>query len=230
MSGTDPKGRGAQLRAARYIRVSRSDQNPQLQTDESEQMIHRRGWTLGETFVDQGHSGSKEHRPALDRMMSEARKRSFDILLVWRADRLFRSLKHMVNCLGELSALGIEFVSVTEPFDTTTPQGRLLFHILASMAEFERGLLIERTLAGMAAARRRGAKIGRPRKQVDMKELRRLHREGMSIRKIASKMNLGSATVHDLLKRDRKGEIEGDREGSPDPDTIYLPNLPGFSG
>jgi site-specific DNA recombinase len=128
-------------RVVRYIRVSRSDQKPGLQADESLELIKNRGWNLTETFIDQGFSGAKDRRPALDQMMGAARRRSFDILVVWRADRLFRSLRHMINALAELEALGIAFVSVTEPFDTTTPQGRLLVHLVASFAEFERGAM-----------------------------------------------------------------------------------------
>ncbi len=125
-------------RAARYVRVSRPDQNPNLQLDETSALISRRGWVLAESFVDQGISGSKRQRPHLNRMLDGARRRDFDVLVVWRADRLFRSLKHMVVTLDELAALGIDFVSVTEPFDTTTPQGRLLLHLVAYFAESER--------------------------------------------------------------------------------------------
>lgn len=94
------------LRAVRYVRVSRLDQNPRLQEDETIGFIERRGWKLTDTFVDHGVSGSREKRPALDRMMAEARKGKFDILLVWRSDRLFRSLRHTVNSLAELEAMG----------------------------------------------------------------------------------------------------------------------------
>lgn len=92
--------------------------------------------------------------------MAGARRGAFDLVVVYRADRLFRSLKAMVVHLDELAALGIGFVSVTEPFDTTTPQGRLLLHLVSAFAEFEKGVLVERTKAGIAAARRRGAKSG----------------------------------------------------------------------
>ena len=141
----------AKNRAARYIRVSRSDQRPALQADETVEFIDRRGWTLVDTFVDEGVSGTKDRRPGLDRLLAAARRRDFDILVVWRSDRLFRSLSNMVAALGELSALGIAFVSVTEPFDTTTPQGRLLLHLVAAFAEFERGVLVERTRAGIVS-------------------------------------------------------------------------------
>lgn len=189
----------SRCRVARYIRVSRSDQRPALQADETAQFIDRRGWVLVDTFVDEGVSGAKAHRPALDRLLAAARRGEFDVLVVWRSDRLFRSLRHMVNTLAELGALGVEFVSATEPFDTTTPQGQLLMHMVAAFAEFERGVLRERTKAGIAAARRRGARVGRPRVNVDVDRVCGMRAAGLSVRRIARELNIGSSTVHRLL-------------------------------
>src|SRR5579859_1078897 len=95
------------LRAAAYHRVSRTDQNPQLQQDEVAELIDRRGWTLMSSYTDEGYSGSRDRRPELDQMLIDARRRRFDLLVVWRADRLFRSLRHMVVTLDELAALGV---------------------------------------------------------------------------------------------------------------------------
>ena len=183
-----------------YVRVSRSDQNPQLQEDELREYTARRGWDLTAIYRDHGVSGSKDRRPELDRMMADARKRRFDALLVWRTDRLFRSLKHLVNTLGELDALGIAFVSVTEPFDTTVPSGKLLLHLVAAMGEFERALVVERTRAGLAAAVRRGRKLGRPRLHVNVEHAMRLRREGLSDREIAKRMGIARATLQRTLK------------------------------
>lgn len=191
---------GSASRVTRYIRVSRADQNPELQLDETLGFLERRGWRLVETYCDQAVSGSKDRRPALDQMRIDARHRRFDILLVWRAHRLFRSLRHMVLTLDELRALGVDFVSVGEPFDTTTPQGQLLFHVTASFAEFERGLLIERTKAGLAAARRRGKRIGRPRVFVPVERARSLIASGMSMRATAKELEVGFATLHRVLR------------------------------
>lgn len=185
-------------RAVRYLRVSRQDQRPQLQADETGDVIDRRGWQLVDTFLDQGVSGARDRRKELDRMMEGARRRAFDIVVVWRSDRLFRSLRHMVNALGELAALGVEFVSVTEPFDTTTPQGRLLLHLVAAFAEFERGVIVERTRAGLAAARRRGVRLGRPPAGVDPSRVREMRAKGRSFREIARELKLGVSTVHRL--------------------------------
>ncbi|MGO9834958.1 MAG: recombinase family protein [Polyangiaceae bacterium] len=184
----------AVVRVCRYLRVSKLDQNPRLQDDETKEFIARRGWELGATYIDHGVSGSKERRPELDKMLAEVRRKKLSIV-VWRADRMFRSLKHMVNTLDELNALGVNFVSVTEPFDTTTPSGRLLLHLVSAMAEFERSILIERTRAGVAAARRRGARLGRPRARLDEDRLRELRQKGWPVKKLADEMGVGTSTI-----------------------------------
>jgi DNA invertase Pin-like site-specific DNA recombinase len=183
------------LRVARYLRVSRHDQDTAMQADETAAFAKARGWKLVETYRDHGISGAKETRPALDKLLADARKRKFDALIVYKADRLFRSLRHMVLTLDEFTALGIAFVSTTEPFDTSTPSGKLLLHIVSAMAEFERSLLIERVKSGVGAARRRGARLGRPKARLDMDRLRDLRAQGLSVRKIAETLNVGSSTV-----------------------------------
>lgn len=187
------------LRAARYLRVSRQDQDPRLQDDETKEFIARRGWTLTDTYTDQGVSGSKDRRPELDRLLADARRKSFDVLVVWRSDRMFRSLKNMVVTLDDLASLGISFTSVTEPFDTTCPSGKLLMHIVSAMGEFERSILIERTRAGVAAARRRGARVGRPPARLDRDRLIELKEQGWSVRRIAASLGVGPSTVQRRL-------------------------------
>jgi DNA invertase Pin-like site-specific DNA recombinase len=191
-------------RAARYLRVSRTDQRENLQADETEQLIARREWTLVETYVDHGVSGSRERRPGLDKLLADARKRRFDVLVVWRSDRLFRSLRHMVNTLAELDAIGVHFVSASEVFDTTTPQGKLLLHLVAAFSEFERQTLIERTRAGMAAAKRRGVRLGRPQVELDLTRARQLRQAGLSYRRIAEQLGVGLGTVHAALQAVRE--------------------------
>jgi DNA invertase Pin-like site-specific DNA recombinase len=186
---------------ARYIRVSRTDQNPQLQADETERLIKARGWELTATFLDHGVSGSKDTRPELMKMMAAARRGEFQILLVWKSDRLFRSLRHMVSTIEELAALNVHFTSATEAIDSTTPQGRLLFHLVSAFAEFERGVLVERTKAGLEAARRRGAKIGRPRVHVDVERALKLRSAGKSLRETARLLGVGAATLHRALEK-----------------------------
>jgi DNA invertase Pin-like site-specific DNA recombinase len=187
------------IRAARYIRVSRADQSTGLQLDETEGMIARRGWTLADTYADHGVSGSRERRPELDRLMGDAHRRRVDVIVVWKADRLFRSTKAMITTLDEWANLGVDFVSTTEVFDSTTPQGRLLMQVTSAFAEFEKSLVVERTRAGIAAARRRGVHVGRPRVRLDDDELRGLRAEGVSVRKIAERLNIGVSTVQRRL-------------------------------
>jgi DNA invertase Pin-like site-specific DNA recombinase len=189
----------ATKRAARYLRVSRADQNPALQSDETGRLIAGRGWLMVDTFLDHGVSGAKDRRPELDRLMMAAKRGEFDILVVWRSDRLFRSLKHLVVTVAELSAMGIDFVSVTEPFDTSTRTGRLLLHLVSAFAEFERNVLVERTKSGIEAARRRGAQIGRPRVHVDIERAVVLRAQGRSIRQVARALGCGAATLHRAL-------------------------------
>jgi DNA invertase Pin-like site-specific DNA recombinase len=172
-----------------------------MQADETGELIDRRGWQLVGTFEDHGVSGARDRRPELDRLLDAARRRRFDLLVVWRSDRLFRSLKHMINTLDELSALGIGFVSVSEPFDTTTPQGRLLLHLVSAFAEFERELIRERTRAGLAAARRRGTRLGRPPARVEVDRALAMRADGSSVRDIAGALGLSPSTVHRHLRR-----------------------------
>jgi DNA invertase Pin-like site-specific DNA recombinase len=190
---------------ARYLRVSRTDQKTDLQGDETQEFVARRGWTLVDTFTDEGISGSGDRRPGLDALMKVARRRKFDILVVWRSDRLFRSLKHMVNILEELTALGIDFVSVTEPFDTTTPQGRLLLHLVSAFSEFERQVLIDRVRSGLAAARRRGRVGGRPKSKLDLDRAIELRAAGRTIPEVAKELGVSVATVKRRLATAAKG-------------------------
>jgi DNA invertase Pin-like site-specific DNA recombinase len=166
-----------------------------MQRDELRSYCERRGWQVAEEFIDEGVSGSKESRPALDRMLKAAKRRAFDAVICYRYDRMARSLKQLVNLLADFDALGIQFVSLHEGTDTSTANGRLVFGIFAALSEFERTLIIERTKSGMAAARRRGAKIGRPRVAVDTAQIRELRAGGLSWDAVAAKMEISRATA-----------------------------------
>ena len=149
-------------RAAIYLRVSTADQTTENQAREVRAYVQARGWAAVE-YVDEGVSGAKERRPALDRLVNDARRRRFDVVVCWRLDRLGRNLRHLVTLLDELAILGIGFVSLGEAIDTGTPAGRLQLHILAALAEFERGRIAERVRAGLARVRAQGRRLGRPR-------------------------------------------------------------------
>jgi DNA invertase Pin-like site-specific DNA recombinase len=151
------------MRSAIYARVSTFDQEPENQLEEIRRYIGARGWTAVD-YVDRGISGAKDRRPALDRLLVDARRRRFDVLVVWRLDRLGRNLRHLITLLEELQALGIAFVSLNEGIDATTPAGKLQMHILGAIAEFERARIAERVKAGLQRARAHGTRLGRPRK------------------------------------------------------------------
>jgi len=188
------------MRVVRYLRVSRLDQNVQLQQDATADLIERRGWQLADSYIDQGVSGARARRPELNRLLADAKRGRFELLVVYRSDRLFRSIKHMVTTLDDLTVMGVGFASVTEPFDTSTPSGKLLLHMVAAMAEFERSLLIERTKAGVEAAVRRGKKVGRPRVKVDVDRALELRAEGRTYVEVAAELGVGVATLHRAMK------------------------------
>src|SRR5687767_3342661 len=140
------------MRCAIYARVSTSEQSCDNQLIELRQYVEARGWT-GTEFVDSGVSGAKDKRPALDALLKDARRRRFDVLVVWRLDRLGRNLKHLVTLLDDVQTIGIAFVSLGEGIDCTTAAGRLQLHVLAALAEFERARIAERVRAGLARLR-----------------------------------------------------------------------------
>ncbi len=150
--------------AALYARVSTLEQNCEVQLEDLRRYAAQR-FALYREYIDVGVSGAQRHRPQLDALRKDARKRLFDVVLVWKFDRFARSLKHLIESLDEFSALGIDFVSYTEGVDTTTPSGQLLFHIVGAVAQFERDLIAERVRAGMAHAKSLGKHIGRPARQ-----------------------------------------------------------------
>ncbi len=183
------------MKAALYARVSTHDQKPEMQLAELRAYCARRGWEIAGEYMDVGISGAKEKRPQLDAMLALCRKRKVDAVVVYRYDRFARSLRQLVNALCEFDALGIQFVSLHEGVDTSTPNGRLVFGIFASIAEFERELIRDRVRSGMAAARARGARIGRPRKPVDADKVAELRAQGASWRAIARELGVGVGTV-----------------------------------
>ncbi len=164
-----------------------------------ERYAQDRGWSIYEKYVDEGISGSQIKRPALDRLMAACRRRQIDVVLVWRLDRLGRSLKHLITTLDELRTLGVAFVSLHEQLDCTTAAGQLLIHLLAAFAEFERAIIKERVKAGLQNAKAKGRRLGRPTLTIDLLDLRQLRKEGLSIRQIAERLKISPASVHKTL-------------------------------
>lgn len=156
------------MRAAIYARVStHNGQDPEMQLRELREYCQRRGWYGVTEYVDVGISGAKEKRPELDRLLADAHRREFDAVVVWRFDRFARSVSHLLRALETFCSLGIDFVSLSEQVDTSTPAGKLVFTVLGAVAELERSLIVERVRAGLRNARAKGKRLGRPRRAVD---------------------------------------------------------------
>jgi DNA invertase Pin-like site-specific DNA recombinase len=184
-----------------YARVSTLiGQSPEMQLAELREYASRRGWEIYGEYVDSGISGSKESRPALNRMMADAKARKFDIVCVWKLDRFARSLKHLINALAEFEALGVAFVSLRDNLDLTTPSGRLMFQIIGAMAEFERSLIQERVCAGLRNAKLKGKTLGRPRRIVNGDQMTQLREQGASFREIAKAVGASPGTVRTRLQ------------------------------
>lgn len=188
------------MKIAIYVRVSTPDQSLDLQLDEARAMAAARGWDVVETYQDHGFSGTLKARPGLTNMMQAAKAGKFKAVLVWRSDRLFRSLSHMLSTLEALKSYGIGFVSVRETFDTTTPQGKLMLHMISAFAEFERAIIVERVNAGLAAAKRRGKKLGRRAAKIDMETLLVMKNDGQSVSQMAEVLGVSRPTISKALK------------------------------
>ncbi len=188
-------------RAAIYARVSTlTGQSPQMQLDVLREYAARRELEVVAEFVDHGVSGARDHRPELDRLMTGARQRVFDMVLVYRFDRFARGVRHLVSALDEFQALGVEFVSYSESLDTSTPMGRAMFSIIAALAELERNIVVERSVEGQRRARARGVHVGRPRRGVDVARVLRLRAEGKSLRAISTATNTSRTVVTRVVR------------------------------
>jgi DNA invertase Pin-like site-specific DNA recombinase len=173
------------------------DQNNEVQIRELTEYVERRRWELAGVYQDQ-LSGAKASRPDLNRLMADARKREFDVVVVWKLDRFGRSLVNLVSGIQELSSLGVRFIAVSQGIDTdeSNPAAKLLMHVLGAIAEFERALIQERVVAGMRSARANGKHCGRPRRVLDRSEVVRLRdEERLSWPQIAKKVGAGVGTV-----------------------------------
>jgi len=187
------------MRAGIYARVSTTaGQTCENQLLELRRYVEVRGWTPKE-YVDEGVSGAKDRRPALDRLVLDARRRRLDVVVVWSLDRLGRSLKHLVVLLDDLQALGVGFISVREGLDWTTPSGRLQAQLLAMIAEFERSRIQERVVAGLARARAQGRKLGRPERRIDWARLATVR--DLPVREAARRLGIPRTTLQRALAR-----------------------------
>lgn len=188
-------------RAALYVRVSTVDQHPETQLHDLRQFAANKGFRIVGEYVDHGFSGARARRPELDRMMEDARRHRFDVLLVWSCDRLARSTKHLLQTLDELNGMGIQFLSQREAIDTEGALGRAIIVIVSAMAELERCIIVERVRAGMRRAKLEGRQIGRARLDVDREQVAIDRRSGMSLTATAKKHGISRASVCRITKQ-----------------------------
>jgi DNA invertase Pin-like site-specific DNA recombinase len=172
-----------------------------MQTREIEEFCERRNWELADSYVDNGISGSRESRPELDRLMADAHRRRFDTVVVWKFDRFARSVSHLLRALETFKALGIDFVSLSEQVDTSTPTGKMVFTVLGAVAELERSLIAERVRAGIRNARAKGKRLGRPRAAVDASRIAALRAQGHSWGTIRQETGIAKGTAQRAFYR-----------------------------
>ena len=180
----------AQKLAAIYVRTSTADrQDPAGQENELRTLVEKRGWKVFKVYRDHGYSGAKASRPALDEMWADCRSGKISVLCIWALDRFGRSLKNLIEGLEELQRLGVDFLCLKQDLDSTSPAGRLLFHIVGAVAEFEHELIRSRIAMGMDEARRKGKHVGRPplRKfsDAELEQVRAERKKQRSIRQLA---------------------------------------------
>ena len=194
------------LRVGLYARTSTiRDQSPEMQIHELRQVAVQRGWSVVGEYIDHGESGAKDRRPQLDKLMQQASRGKLDIVACWKFDRFARSVRHLVLALDQFGSLGVDFISLRDGIDTSTPAGRFTFHVIAAVAELERQMIRERTVAGIAAAKRKGIKLGRPQTYVNLPLVRVLLGQGRSIRSIAKELGIGATTIRRALTGTRSG-------------------------
>lgn len=186
-------------RAACYVRVSTGLQDTKAQETELKQYAQSRGWSVSRVYADKT-SGAKESRPALDELMGDCRKRKIDVVLVWKFDRFARSVTHLLKALEAFEAVGIEFVSLSEQIDTSSPAGKMVFTVLAAVGCLERSMIVERVKAGLAQAKRDGKVLGRPAiKKLSADEIAKIkaaRAKGVTLRALATRFKSSLWSIH----------------------------------
>jgi DNA invertase Pin-like site-specific DNA recombinase len=198
-----------------YARCSTDEQSTDAQVTALKEFAAARGWVVQKIYEDHGISGKRGKRPGLDAMWADCRQRKLDVCLIWALDRLARSLKHLIEALDEFGRLGVDFVCLKQDIDTTNAASRLLFHIVGAVAEFEAGLIRERTVAGMAEARRKGAHIGRsPLRKFSAEEQMNIRmvreKDNTSVRQLAIRYG----TTQWMIQRILAGQCSGSENRS----------------
>lgn len=197
------------MKVVLYARVSTDGQDPEVQLMALRAHAAQRQWVVVEEFVDKGFSGAKERRPALDRMLKRAWIGDIQAVVVWRFDRFARSVKHLITALESLRQLRVQFISLQEQFDTSTPIGQAMFTIIGAMAQLERDIIRERVKAGLDRARALGVRLGRPMASASPEEVRVLKEQGHSIGDIAKVLRCSRSTVRRRLREGCDGRQHG---------------------
>ena len=186
-------------RVALYVRVSTTEQSYDLQEKDLEDYARARGWSIHGVYREK-MTGTTDKRPVLQACLADARARKYDVLLVWKLDRFFRSLKDVVVTLQELTDLGLDFVCLRDQIDLTSASGRLMTHMIAAFAEFEASLIRSRVRAGIAHAKSKGTRFGRP-PRLDHDRIRALRAQGWSLGKIAEALGTKKSVVSKILRK-----------------------------
>ena len=187
------------MKTAIYARVSTDEQTTDNQVIELKKVAERNGWEI-ETIYADTISGAKSKRPQLDKLMKSIMRKEIDMVMVWSVDRLGRSLQHLTTLLSDIHSKGVDLYLHQQGIDTTTPSGKMMFQMCGVFAEFERSLIRERVLAGLARARSQGKRLGRPPvPPIMVTKIKRLREEGLSLRKIAKQVGLSTSKVHQLV-------------------------------
>ena len=185
-------------RAIIYARCSTDQQDPSMQVSELREYAARRGFQIVDEFTDIA-SGSRNDRPELSKALALCKQRKADVLLVWKTDRLGRSLKHLVNTISELEAINVAFISLKDNLDFSTPAGRLMFAVISAMAQFERDLVCERVRSGLANARRKGVRLGARPVAIDGATVTELRQAGLSLNAIAERLGVSKGTIFNRI-------------------------------
>jgi DNA invertase Pin-like site-specific DNA recombinase len=200
-------GKGAEIGAVLYLRVSTLDQTTANRERELRQVAERAGWQIVHVYKDHGISGAKsrDRRPAFDALHKAAVRREFDVVMAWNVDRLGRSLQDLVGFLGQLHAAGVDLFLHQQGLDTTTPGGKAMFQMLGVFAEFERSIIQERVRAGLRRAVSEGKQLGRPRLAPDLERrisvaLKARKETDDSVRKIAARFGVDPSTVQRISR------------------------------
>ncbi|ETX08104.1 MAG: hypothetical protein ETSY2_07350 [Candidatus Entotheonella gemina] len=199
----------SQKRVAIYARVSTIDkgQDPETQLITLRDYAERRDFQMVGEYIDYA-SGTREDRPHYQALLEAARKRLVDVVWVWRYDRFARSTQALVQALKEFQSLGVDFISYQENIDTTTPQGEMIFTVMASLAQFESALISERVKAGMARARAQGKRISRsPIPKNTQARIAELHDQGVSLHQISKQLGIGYGTVWNYVQHVKQGVV-----------------------